>query len=155
MAQNTLPRQPGALLVLTGKCEAGLTTYATPLNITQITAASLAADAGALSTAMGDFNATRANRTAAHAALQAASAAAKTFLSHGRNVLAAHWGNDSSNLSRRKLEQPLPQLFRPTREVREPLIKIEQPPGGIRRTRFPPRVERLQLLRRLRGECFQ
>ena len=45
---------------------------------------------------MGDFNATRANRTAAHAALQAASAAAKTFLSHGRNVLAAHWGNDYS-----------------------------------------------------------
>ena len=45
MAQNTLPRQPGALLVLTGKCEAGLTAYATPLNITQITAANLAADA--------------------------------------------------------------------------------------------------------------
>ena len=67
MAQNTLPRQSGALLVLTGKCEAGLTAYATPLNITQITAASLAADAAALSTAMGDFNATRATRTAAHA----------------------------------------------------------------------------------------
>ena len=96
MAQNPLPKPTGALLILAGKCEAGLTAYATPLNITQITAASLAADAGALSTAMGDFNATRANRTAAHAALQAASAAAKTFLAHGRSVLAAHWGNDYS-----------------------------------------------------------
>ncbi len=67
MAQNTLPRQPGALLVLAGKCEAGLTAYATPLNITQITAASLAADARALSTAMGDFNATRACSTPAPA----------------------------------------------------------------------------------------
>ena len=60
MAQNTLPRQPGALLILAAKCGAGLTTYAAPLNITQLTPASLAADAGTLSTAMGDFNATRA-----------------------------------------------------------------------------------------------
>ena len=89
MAQNPLPKPTGALLILAGKCTAGLTTYATPLGITQITPASLAADAAALSTAMGDFNATRANRTAAHASLQAASAAAKTFLSHGRSVLAA------------------------------------------------------------------
>ena len=55
MAQNTLPRQPGALLVLAGKCEAGLTAYATPLNITQITPASLAADAGALVHRHGRF----------------------------------------------------------------------------------------------------
>ncbi len=76
MAQNPLPKPTGALLVLAGKCAAGLTTYATPLGITQITSASLAADAAALSTAVGDFNATRAGRTAA----QAARAAAKTLL---------------------------------------------------------------------------
>ena len=83
MAQNILPKNPGALVVLAGKCSAGLTTYATTLKITQITAAGLDADASLLQTAVGDFNATRAARTAATAAMHAASDAAKTFLSHG------------------------------------------------------------------------
>ena len=45
---------------------------------------------------MTDFNATRATRTAAHAQLQAASAAARTFLMNAKRVLSSHWGNDYS-----------------------------------------------------------
>lgn len=39
MAQNPLPKLAGTLLILARKCAAGLTTYATPLGITQITPA--------------------------------------------------------------------------------------------------------------------
>ena len=96
MAQNLLPPNPGALAVLAGKCAAGLTTYGTALNITQITAAGLSADAAALQAAMGSFNASRAARTAATAILHTASDAAKTFLANARSVLVAHWGQDYS-----------------------------------------------------------
>ena len=96
MAQNVLPQSPGALIVLAGKCAGGLTTYGATLGITQITAASLTADADALQEAIGEFNAARAARTAATAALHAASDAAKDFLSAGRGVLVAHWGENYS-----------------------------------------------------------
>ena len=96
MAQNALPKNTGALIVLAGQCAAGLTTYATALNITQITAAGLTIDATALQAAMGSFNATRAARTAATVTLHIASAAAKAFLTNARSVLVAHWGQDYS-----------------------------------------------------------
>ena len=92
MAQNNLPPKPGALVVLAGKCRAGLVKYETPLNITQITAASLGTDTQALSDAMSAFNTARVNRTNAHKTLSAASNAARDFLGDARRLLAIQWG---------------------------------------------------------------
>ena len=96
MAQNILPENFGSLVVLAGKCSAGLTSYGAALGITQLTAAGLDADADALSAAMNGFSAARAARPAASATLNSASAAAKKFLSDGRGVLVAHWGEKYS-----------------------------------------------------------
>ena len=92
MAQNPLPPKLGALVVLAGKCAAGLTKYAVLLSITDVTAAGLTTEATTLTGAMNVFNATRTARTAAHAPLNTASAAAKKYLTDARSMLATSFG---------------------------------------------------------------
>ena len=88
MAQNTLPPTPGAFVVLAGQYGVGLAKYKTPLNITQITAASLGTDTAALTDTTGDFNTARVNRTKAHKTL----CAARDLLLDPRKPLAVQRG---------------------------------------------------------------
>lgn len=96
MAQNSLPHSSGTLLVLAGKCKAGLVAYQTPLALTQVTDASLQADITKLQDAVASFNAQRTARTAASKLLIAASAAARKFLGDARGLFVSFWGETYS-----------------------------------------------------------
>ena len=93
MAQNPLPPKLGALVVLAGKCAAGLTKYAAILSITDVTATGLTTEAATLTGTMNVFNAQRTARTTAHIPLNAASAAAKKYISDARAILATSFGD--------------------------------------------------------------
>ena len=96
MAQNPLPKNPGALIVMATKAKPGLVKYGAALGITQVTLALLDTDSGTLADAITAFNATRVGRTSAHGTLNTASAAAKTFLTGARGILLPLWGDTFS-----------------------------------------------------------
>ena len=92
MASNALPRNTGALSKLALNMASGLTSLGTALGISQVTAAQLDAQVGAMNTAESDFNVARLAMTDATTAATLASEAIAAWLSKARAVLVPYLG---------------------------------------------------------------